>query len=73
VRADVLLSLEVGNRSGHFEDAVVGSGAQPQALHCLFKELLPCRIEGAVLFDLPRLHERVGIEAVMGKNAPSPD
>src|SRR5262245_16563369 len=59
VLGDRLAAGEVGDGTGHAEDAVVGAGTQPQRLHRLFQRGLTRGVEPAVRAGLPRGHAAV--------------
>ena len=53
-------AVEVGDGAGHLQDAVVGPGGEPQPVHRLLQNLLPRRVNLAIVAHHPAAHLRVG-------------
>src|SRR5208282_4194630 len=59
--ADGVGGVEVGNRERHFQDTVVGAGAEAQARHGALQQALAVGGDVAILADLPRAHLGIAI------------
>jgi hypothetical protein len=62
----MLGALQIRNRPGDFENAVVHARSQSLLLHCSFQEPLSIRAQFAVDADLPRGHLCIGINFIAG-------
>lgn len=65
VGADFVVPAEIGQSTRHFENAVVGSGAEIHLAHGVFEAASGLGIEFAVLFDESRRHAAVVVNARM--------
>jgi hypothetical protein len=59
--------FEVGDSSSDFEDTVIGTGRQPQAIHGRIQEAPRLTLHLAVFPDLPRAHMRVTVDLAPAK------
>jgi len=66
---DLVARLQVSDRARHFQDAVVGAGAEIQFGHRDANQLLRLVAELAMLLDLARPHSRVAVDLFVGPEA----
>lgn len=60
---DTVDACQVSNGAGHFEDAVIGTGTQAQALQGHLHQLLPRIVQRAVLAYEPTRHLGIAVNA----------
>ena len=57
---DGFAAVEVGDGARHLEDAVVGAGAEAEAVHGLLQDELPRFVNATIFTHHPAAHLRVG-------------
>lgn len=62
--SNTLAGVQVRDGAADFEDAVVRAGGEAHFAHCSFHKSLGIFADLAILPEVPRLHLRVGVDAV---------
>ena len=57
IRHEGLHPCQIGNRTRHFENAIIGPGAQLQVRHRMLEHLVRAFIESAERANLPKVKE----------------
>jgi len=67
MRSYLFISLDIGDRPRHFQDAVIGAGGKAEPVHGRLHQGRAGLIDPAVLADMTRLHLGIGVDAVAGE------